>query len=112
MKVARRYFFDASHSLPGIEGYDHEHGHRYTVEVAVGPSMDEETGMVVDTALLDGIYEPLCESLQDTNLNESVGIFTTVENLADWFRRKVYAEINNGCSVTVWEDDDRWGQAP
>jgi hypothetical protein len=29
MKVARRYFFDASHSLPGVEGYDHEPRHRY-----------------------------------------------------------------------------------
>ena len=114
MKVARLYRFTASHSLPGVAGYDKPHEHDYTVEVAVdgaGFWTKEPSAMLVDTQVLDDVYEPLCAEFEGTNVNDTVDP-STVENLARYFRTKGPDQLQIRLTVTVWEDDDRWGQAP
>lgn len=106
VKVARLYRFRASHSLPGVAGYDQPHEHDYTVEVVAEGSLDKD-GMVIDTQLMDDLMEPLCHSLEDSDLNDFASP-STVENLADAFA----AHAPDADQITVWEDDDRWGQAP
>jgi 6-pyruvoyl-tetrahydropterin synthase len=109
IEVARRYFFVATHSLPGVEGYDEEHGHRYTIEVvARGSSLDGE-GMVIDTAALDRIFEPMVKGWSGSNLNDYFAP-STVEVIADELLGEV-DHLPNAYAVTVWEDDERWGRA-
>lgn len=112
MKVARRYKFHAYHSLPGVKDYDKPHEHDYTVEVVVdGALTGDKYGWIVDTAVVDAMYEPLCENLHDTDLNGWADP-STVENLARRFRAEGPDQLQARMTVTVWEDDDRWGQAP
>lgn len=115
MKVARRYKFRASHSLPGVAGYDTEHWHDYTVEVVVEGEVDRPEGMVLDTGSLDDVAAVIFPALDGTNLNDSMTFPTTVENLAGrWWSVFASPQSSYGLpvTVTVWEDDDRWGQAP
>ncbi len=111
MKVARRYFFHASHSLPDVPGYDKPHEHDYTVEVVAEGEYNEATGMIVDTAMLDEHFQPLCSALENTDLNVSVQP-STVERLAQGLAQGFMAEAPFNVSVRVWEDNNRWGQAP
>lgn len=122
MKVARLYTFTATHSLPGVPGYDEPHGHRYTVEVVVeagtmhnGETDDLTNGMIVDTQAIDDVIEPVCADLEGKFLNDEIGSPTTVENLARWFLGVCdidTGELDDLSYVVVWEDDDRWGSAP
>ncbi len=111
MKVARLYRFHAFHSLPGVPGYDKPHDHDYTVEVVVDGSMKDRDSMIIDTGFLDEVYEPLCREFEGINVNDSVEP-STVENLARWFRTKGPDQLQMRLTVRVWEDNDRWGEAP
>lgn len=114
MKVACLYRFKASHSLPGVAGYDQPHEHDYTVEVVVdGGPWKKNEGMVVDTQALDDEWETMRGWLDGQDLNMVFrGMTTTVENLARRFRFTLAKAVPARLTVTVWEDDDRWGQAP
>ncbi len=116
MKVARLYRFKARHSLPGVAGYDHEHEHTYTVEIVCaddefGPKPDYE-GMVIDTQVLDDFAALVIKPLAGTDMNRSFQP-STVEEIAEGLRNKLLDGIDSlRVTVTVWEDNDRWGQAP
>lgn len=116
MKVARLYRFHGSHSLPGVPGYDKPHEHDYTVEVmadeADGPNPDYE-GMVIDTQVLDDIAAKVIHPLDSTDLNEHFQP-STVEEIAERLRNEFIDRVYGvgQITVTVWEDNDRWGQAP
>lgn len=110
MKVARRYFFTATHYLPGVKGYDLPHKHHYTVEVVAEGARHDKTGMVIDTERFDLIAERLLDPLDGENLNGVMRFRTTVERLAEHFLLVFRSE--GATQVTVWEDDDRWAQAP
>jgi 6-pyruvoyltetrahydropterin/6-carboxytetrahydropterin synthase len=48
----------------------HGHGHNYVVEVLVGGQVDEETGMVVDLAVMDEVVQTkVLQRFDHTNLN-------------------------------------------
>lgn len=104
--VARRYRFSAKHHVSGLgERWAEPHGHDYTVEVVAEGLI---APVVVDTDLMDDAWEPIGLRIDGTDLNESVGGPTTVEDLAATFLRAMPGFVRE---VTVWEDDDRWGRA-
>jgi 6-pyruvoyltetrahydropterin/6-carboxytetrahydropterin synthase len=79
----RRYMLSASHRLHsdalsedanrdtyGKCNHPHGHGHNYVIEVVVGGSVESDTGMVVNMALLDETVEAVVlERFDHTNLN-------------------------------------------
>ena len=79
----RRYMLSASHRLQadtltpeenqaayGKCNNPHGHGHNYVVEVLVGGTVDRETGMVVNLAVLDEVVRNrVTDRFDHTNLN-------------------------------------------
>ncbi|HZL51498.1 MAG TPA: 6-carboxytetrahydropterin synthase, partial [Terracidiphilus sp.] len=79
----RRYMLSASHRLHagtltpeenqaayGKCDNPHGHGHNYFVEVLVGGTVDRETGMVVNLAVLDEVVRNrVTDRFDHTNLN-------------------------------------------
>ena len=94
----RRYMLSAGHRLHsdaltpeenqvsyGKCNNPHGHGHNYVVEVLVGGPVDQETGMVVNLAVLDEVVRNrVADRFDHTNLNLDP-LFTncvpTTENL-------------------------------
>ena len=94
----RRYMLSASHRLHsdalspeenratyGKCNNPYGHGHNYVVEVIAGGAVDQETGMVLNMAVLDEVVRTrVLERFDHTNLNLD-GLFTslvpTTENL-------------------------------
>jgi hypothetical protein len=68
--------------------------------------------MVVDTQKLDDELDPLCRELEGKNLDKAIdlGVPSTVENLANYFLLRCPSCAPLHTQVTVWEDDNRWGQ--
>ena len=99
--LTRRYRFCASHRLHNEALSDDAnlriygkcdspfgHGHNYLLEVTVKGPIDQETGMAVDLAALDGIVEnEVLERFDHTNLNLDVEEFRsrvpTTENVCE-----------------------------
>jgi len=79
----RRYMLSASHRLHagtltpeenqaayGKCNNPHGHGHNYVIEVLVGGPVDQETGMVVNLAVLDEVVrDRVTDRFDHTNLN-------------------------------------------
>lgn len=95
--VGRLYRFRAVHSLPDYpEPWCYPHQHDYTVEVvAKGDTdtlgLDREWASIAVPADLDVRFRP-----------------STVENIASRLLGEFGSEV---LSVTVWEDQQRWGRA-
>lgn len=96
--VGRIYRFRGVHSLPGFpEPWCFPHQHDYTVEV-VAPGG-------VDTAVLDAKWQML--GLNDASNLNHVFHPSTVEHIAE----QLLGDFAVAVSVTVWEDQARWGKA-
>lgn len=93
----------------------HFHGHSYICEVTVRGPIDEETGMLVDLAVLDRVLaEEVRARFDHRNINLEVPEFTdgrqvpTGENLARFIFERVQRALGAAVtvtSVTVAEDD-------
>src|SRR5580692_8292432 len=109
----RRYALSASHRLHsdalsadenqaayGKCNNPYGHGHNYVVEVLVGGAVDQETGMVINLADLDGsVRRRVMDRFDHTNLNLDplfVNRVPTTENLC----RAVF-ELLDGAIDTV-----------
>jgi hypothetical protein len=106
VSVARRYKFEATHSLPGFEPrWAEPHRHLYTVEVVADSTVEGE----LHTDRIDEAWTAVAHR-EDPDLNKTHAI-TTVEGLAaDWLL-ELRASVPQISAVTVWEDDSRWGRA-
>jgi 6-pyruvoyltetrahydropterin/6-carboxytetrahydropterin synthase len=105
----RRYMLSASHRLntPALSAdgnrwaygkcnNEHGHGHNYFVEVLVGGTVADETGMVVDLVELDKtVRTRVLERFDHANLNLDplfAGQVPTTEN----FCRSIFALLQDG----------------
>lgn len=96
--LTRRYTFPASHRLHSAaldeaanrETYGkcnnpHGHGHNYSLEITMSGTVDGETGMVCDLAVLDGfVRDEILARYDHANLNKCSqfeGLVPTSENL-------------------------------
>lgn len=109
--LTRRYWFSASHRLHcqamsaaenqaayGKCNNPHGHGHNYALEITVGGSVGQKTGMVCNLADLDAFVEKnILERFGHENLNtlaEFQEIVPTTENLC----RELYEIVEKGFS--------------
>jgi 6-pyruvoyl-tetrahydropterin synthase len=106
--VARRYTLRAQHCLPDFAfPWNEIHEHDYTIEVSAERGGHQD--IVVDTDLLDAWFdEQIRPRMEGQDLNETLPVTTTVEAIAAWVLGLAPAAAT---AVTVWEDQDRWGQA-
>lgn len=116
--LGRRYRLSASHRLftdalsdeenrrvYGKCANPHGHGHNYTVEVIVGGSIDEATGMVANLADLDAsVRREILEPFDHTNLNTLEcfqGLVPTTENFCLEIQRRLQSGFTQAQVVTV-----------
>jgi 6-pyruvoyl-tetrahydropterin synthase len=116
VSVARRYKFHASHEAVGLPPpWCERHEHDYTVEVVYTAEVDELiSDTVIDTDEIDAAWREIAHRFEGQYLNNTVGGSTTVEQLAQalwvYFLGDTSDNRSEPASVTVWEDDDRWGR--
>jgi 6-pyruvoyltetrahydropterin/6-carboxytetrahydropterin synthase len=118
MKTIRRRLkrFSAMHKLPGVpKGHKcaNEHGHNYSVWVEVCGPLDEKTGFIIDTSILDSVWVPLHSMLdhQPGGLNAVAGLENpTTEILAAWIHERFARALADfefaWIQITVCESED------
>lgn len=83
--IAKQFSFSASHRLDGLEP-DHpcgrDHGHNYTVRVALAADELDATGFVADFHRLDPVKRYIAEALDHRCLNEVLPFQPSCECLA------------------------------
>ena len=92
------------------------HGHNYRVEVTVTGSIDAETGMAADLAVLDRLLRQLVvEPMDHAFLNDlpefAEGLIPTTENLARVVWARIGPALPDSCALTrvrVLEDRNLW----
>ena len=110
MRLTRRYEFCASHRLhqPSLSETENEglygkcnnpygHGHNYALEVTVRGPVNQETGLVLDSHLLDELVRAqVMEPMDHRNLNAEVEEFADVvptsENLVLVIEQRLRSE--------------------
>ena len=86
MKIGKHFEFEASHILPKHPGKcSRMHGHSYKLIVIIDGSVDKETGMVVDFAVLsDIVKEEIINKYDHRHMNDYFEN-PTAENMAQAF---------------------------
>lgn len=90
------------------------HGHNYRLEVTVGGSIDEKTGMVMDLkALKDLLTQEIVDRVDHKNLNVDVdflrGVIPTAENIIICFWELLKDRLPANCKLIemrLWETDN------
>jgi 6-pyruvoyltetrahydropterin/6-carboxytetrahydropterin synthase len=126
--VVRRAHFNAAHRLHnpaksaewnastfGLCNNPNYHGHNYELEVHVEGAIDDDTGYVVDVAVLKTIIErEVTSRLDHRNLNLDVPYFGTrlpsAENIAMFIWDRLIDHIPRGrlALVRLWETPRNW----
>jgi 6-pyruvoyltetrahydropterin/6-carboxytetrahydropterin synthase len=109
-ELTRSYRFEAAHWLPQVSS-EHRcaamHGHSYEIEVRVGGELERQLGWVIDFAEIDGVLEPLIETLDHCCLNEIEGLENpTSELLALWLWDRARPRLSGLREVSVAETRD------
>jgi 6-pyruvoyltetrahydropterin/6-carboxytetrahydropterin synthase len=112
-EVSVEHIFAAAHALRGYNGAcENVHGHNFRVRVTIAGERLNETGFLVDFAMIQSMLHRVVGRLDHHNLNEVAPfdvLNPTAENLAQHF----HVEISQGLvhalvrvrEVTVWESD-------
>ncbi len=112
IKLRVKAEFDAAHKIVGYKGKcANIHGHSWITEVfVIGKELDE-TGILVDYAILKERLKEITEKLDHTFLNDDTEIGNpTSENLAKY----IYENMKNIPKnvklekVRVWESANNW----
>jgi len=103
--LSQRFYFEAAHTLHRsyeTEGSLRIHGHTYEAEVTVSGTPDQNSGMIVDLALLRREIDRVRAMLDHRFLDEleSLGP-VTLENLAVFIRNEMMATFPNLSAVIV-----------
>ena len=105
--------FSSAHQLRGYMGKcENIHGHNWRVKIRVTGGTLDNTGLLIDFAILKKILKEVLSRLDHVNLNDTPPFDTinpSSENLADYICTEVQSLINGVgpgvtvSSVTVWE---------
>lgn len=116
-EVGTAIAFTSSHVMAGVEGPEGIlHEHDYRVEVVVGRSDLDESGMVCDLDVLGAALDQLRDQVEGRDLEvirppEAVSV--TVEVFAEWVHgclaRSLAGTDADFLSVRVWESHDAFG---
>lgn len=109
--IIKTFTFEAAHRLEYHAGKcERQHGHSYRVDVELAGEVADrpgasDHGMVVDFNDVTRVWKDTVEPLLDhQDLNETLGIYTTAENIAGWILHAfVRAGLPEAFAVTVWE---------
>ena len=110
IEVVSQGSFDASHHLKDHPGKcKFLHGHTWNYEVHIEGVINEETGMVIDFGMIDGVID----QLDHTHLNDILGSDNpTSERVALWIKSEIGMLVRkldsdggriNTIRVTLWE---------
>jgi 6-pyruvoyltetrahydropterin/6-carboxytetrahydropterin synthase len=95
-ELTQRFHFDAAHTLQRqyeAEPSKRVHGHTYHAAVTVSGTRNQDTGMVVDLALLRRVIEGARRQLDHHLLDEVEGLGApTIENLCAFIFRAMQHE--------------------
>ncbi len=112
-EVMVQSYFSAAHNISDCGGKcEALHGHNWKVQVFVMSKDIEETGMVIDFALVKDYLKQVLELVDHKYLNEVPPFDTlnpTSENIARYIFEKLSSKLDKKkCSlkkVSVWETD-------
>ena len=107
-ELSQTFTFDAAHTLKRqvspeeAAGSRRIHGHTYTAQVAVRGARQEDTGMVVDLAVLRDVIAGVRSQLDHHFLDEVAGLGApTLENLCVFIFKQVAQQLPQVSAVTV-----------
>jgi 6-pyruvoyltetrahydropterin/6-carboxytetrahydropterin synthase len=100
--IAQQFGFSASHHLDGLHP-DHpcgrDHGHNYTLRVALAADESDDTGFVADFHRLEPIRQYITETLDHRDLNEVFSFQLSCECLARRLHHTVVSETTTSWAV-------------
>ena len=104
-ELSQRFYFEAAHTLHRsfeTEGSLRIHGHTYEAEVTISGTSDQDTGMIVDLALLRREIERVRLMLDHRFLDEIQELGpATLENLTVFIRDQMKISFLSLISVMV-----------
>ena len=110
-KVKVESYFNSAHNLRGYKGKCEDlHGHNWRVEITMGKSELDDSGMVVDFKQLRDALNEVLAGLDHKYLND-LGYFKEVNPTSENIARYIYYQIEDKFpqlaleSVTVWETE-------
>lgn len=109
MLIAKDFYFEAGHSIPGHAKCGDKHGHSYRVRVMCEGEV-QENGMVIDFGDIKNIVnEKVISKLDHKYLNDIIGLENpTSENLCVWISRELVTELVGLSTIRVWETKDSY----
>lgn len=110
VRLVHEFRFEAAHRLPKVPP-GHKcarlHGHSFKIELAIAGPVNEETGWLLDFAVLDEAWAPLRAQLDHNYLNDIPGLENpTSEILARWLWDRLRPSLPSLVRVTVYETCD------
>src|ERR1044071_8132877 len=106
-RLTKDFTFEAAQTLPNApEGHKCRgvHGHSFKVEVSVEGDVDPKTGWVYDHARISDAMKSLMKKLDHAYLNNIEGLENpTIENMAEWFWKKLESQCPGLCEIVVHE---------
>jgi 6-pyruvoyltetrahydropterin/6-carboxytetrahydropterin synthase len=109
VELRRSYRFEASHLLPRVAS-EHKcarlHGHGYRVDVVVTGPVEDESGWLIDFAVIDAAARPVIEALDHRHLNDLPGLENpTSEQIAIRIWAQLVATLPGLAAVVVAENE-------
>lgn len=119
-RLARRDWSDEKNKeVFGLCSNPNYHGHNYYVEAKVTGEIDQETGFVIDIAVLNEILRTeVLEPLDHSNLNEDIAEFKTLnptgENIVVVVYDRIRAKLDSkyDLKVKLWETERNYFEYP
>ncbi len=107
MRLEKTFRFEAAHWLPNVPS-GHKcgrmHGHSFKVTIAIEGEVEENSGWVLDYAIIKDAFSPLEEQLDHNLLNDIDGLENpTSEVLAKWIWNKMHPKLTLLAEVAVEE---------
>ncbi|MBS1684110.1 MAG: 6-carboxytetrahydropterin synthase [Bacteroidetes bacterium] len=132
VSVYRKAHFNAAHRLARRDWSDEKnkevfglcsnpnyHGHNYYIEAKVTGEIDQETGFVIDIAILNEILRTeVLDYMDHSNLNEDIAEFKelipTGENIVVVVYNRIRAKLDTkyDLKVKLWETERNYFEYP
>ncbi|MBS1624181.1 MAG: 6-carboxytetrahydropterin synthase [Bacteroidetes bacterium] len=132
VSVYRKAHFNAAHRLARRDWSDEKnkevfglcsnpnyHGHNYYIEAKVTGEIDQETGFVIDIAILNEILRTeVLDYMDHSNLNEDIAEFEelipTGENIVVVVYNRIRAKLDTkyDLKVKLWETERNYFEYP
>lgn len=115
VSVTKSFSFESAHKLPDYDGAcSRLHGHSYKLQVTVGGSVDEATGMIIDFTVLKKVVEKEVVSKYDHRYLNDFYENPTAENMVQHIFRELDSRFNKmGLfveSVKLWETESSFAE--